>query len=147
MPKAGLILKLLATEQPPETSFEHVQAEAFAILDRSRLRRVADYIVTETAFDEQAFQWAHVDTMARRFKQHLRQILRHVDLAATRANASILEATQFLQATFEAGRPLLSANQKTVPTRFLPVRYNRYLYAQEKADLKRLLPDRYEFLG
>jgi TnpA family transposase len=146
LPKAGLILKLLTTEQPRETSFEQVQAEAFAILDRSRLNRVADYIVTETAFDEHAFLWAHVDVLARRFKAHLRPILHQVDLAATRANAPIVEATQFLQATFAARRPLVSANQKAVPTRFLPVRYNRYLYAQEKTALKRLLPDRYEFL-
>jgi len=147
LPKAGLVLRLFTREQvTPGTPFELVQAKAFAILDRRRLDRVADYIVTKTTFDERAFQWAHVEIMARRFKQHLRQILRHVDLAATRANAPILEAVQFLKTTFESHRSLLNVDQKAFPTRFIPVRYKRYLYVQEDAGPKQLIPDRYEFL-
>ena len=147
LPKAGLVLKLFTAEQvPPGTPFEHVQTTAFAILDRERLDRVADSLVTEATFDEQAFQWAHVDTMARRFKQHLRQILRHVDLAATRANMPILEAADFLKATFESSRSLLKVDQQAFPTRFIPVSSKRYLYVQEAVGPKQFIPDRYEFL-
>jgi hypothetical protein len=102
--------------------------------------------VTKATFDERDFQWAHVDSMARRFKQHLRQILCHVDLATTRANAPILEAVQFLKTTFESHRSLLNVDQKAFPTRCIPVRYKRYLYVQEDAGPKQLISDRYEFL-
>jgi len=147
LPKAGLVLRLFTGEQvTPGTPFEVVQAKAFAILDRRRLDRVADYIVTKATFDERDFQWAHVDSMARRFKQHLRQILCHVDLATTRANAPILEAVQFLKTTFESHRSLLNVDQKAFPTRCIPVRYKRYLYVQEDAGPKQLISDRYEFL-
>lgn len=111
LPKAGQVLKLFTAEQvPPGTPFERVQAQAFAILDRERLDRVADSLATEATIDEQAFQWAHVDSMARRFKQHLRPLLRHVALAATRANAPLLEAASFLKATFESSRSLMTVD-------------------------------------
>jgi TnpA family transposase len=69
-----------------------------------------------------------------------------VDLAATHANAPILAAVQFLKTLFASQRSLLNVDQKAFPTRFIPVRYKRYLYSQEDIRPKQLLPDRYEFL-
>ena len=68
------VFKLFTTDYAPETSFSHVQATAFTMLDRMRLAAVADYIAGEASFDETDLQWAHLDLMARRFKQHLRPI-------------------------------------------------------------------------
>jgi hypothetical protein len=148
LPKAGLVLKLFTGDEiAPDTSFDFVQAKAFAILDRRRMARVADYIVTKATFDERAFQWAHIDSMARRFKQHLRPILRQVDLAANHTNVPILMAAQFLKTTFASLRSLLKVAPKAFPTRFIPVREKRYLYAQENTGTKQIRLDRYEFLA
>jgi len=78
-----------------------VQEHAFALLDRQRLTHVAEYLVNETNCDELAFEWEHIDAMARRFKQHLRPLLRAVDLSATRVNAPIQEAISFLKTAFQ----------------------------------------------
>ncbi|CAA9372216.1 MAG: Transposase, partial [uncultured Chloroflexia bacterium] len=146
LPKAGRVLKLFLTDHTPETSFEAVQASAFAILERERLADIADYIATEASFDETAFQWEHIDSMARRFKQHLRPILRTVDLTATRVTAPILEAVQFLKETFLSDRSLHQSTPADIPTRCIPMRDTPYLYARDPAAGKALIPDRYEFL-
>lgn len=141
------MLKLLSTDQiTPTTPFVEVQGQAFALLERPRLDRVADYIVTQARFDETAFEWAHVDTLARRFKQHRRPLLRAVDLTAIRAQTPLLEAVRFLKASFAKDRPLRQVAAAAVPTRCIPVRLKRYLYEPDPAGGKRLLADRYEFL-
>ena len=152
LPKAGQVLKLFTTEYAQETSFRTVQAKAFAVLDRQRLAAVADYIAGEAGFDETALQWVRVDMMARRFKQHLRPILRAIDLSATRVNAPVLEAVQFLKLAFQKDRPLRLIDPADIPCRFIPIRDKRYLYhrspsdTRDNADHKQIIPDRYEFL-
>jgi len=140
------VLTLFLADHAPETSFATVQATAFAILERDRLAGIADYIAMEASFDEMAFQWAHIDTMARRFKQHLRPILRTVDLTATRVTAPILEAVQVLKDTFGNDRSLRQIDPADLPTRCIPVRDKPYLYARDAVAGKAFLPDRYEFL-
>jgi TnpA family transposase len=146
LPKAGLILKLFTTNHAPDIPFTAVQAKAFAMLDPRRLARVAEYIANEARVDETAFHWAHIEAMARRFKQHLRPIIRAVDLAALRVSAPILEAIQFLKTTFAHDRSLRQLDPADFPTYCLPVRDKRYLYDRDQAGHKALIPDRYEFL-
>jgi TnpA family transposase len=146
LPKAGRVLKLFLDDQAPETPFATVQATAFAILARDRLADIADYIATEASFDETAFQWQHIDTIARRFKQHLRPILRTVDLTATRLTAPILEAVQFLKEMFASARSLRQSDPTDLPSRCIPMRDKPYLYARATAAGKAFIPDRYEFL-
>lgn len=146
LPKAGSVLKLFISNHDPDTPLATVQAKAFAMLERQRLERLADYMVTNASFDETAFQWSHIDTLDRRFKQHLRPILRAVPFAATRVNAPILEAVEFLTTAFEKGRPLSQLDPATFPTHFIPVRHTRYVYGQGTDGSKQIIPDRYEFL-
>lgn len=146
MPKAGAVLKLFTTDHDPDTAFRTVQAKAFAILERQRLDRLADYIASEASFDETAFQWEHIDTMARRFKQHLRPLIRAVPFAALRDTAPILEAVQLLKTTCESNRSLRQIDVADIPTRCIPARDKRYLYDRDQAGHKQLIPDRYEFL-
>jgi TnpA family transposase len=74
LPKAGAVLKLFTAEQAaaPTTPFGIVQAQAFTILDRSRLDRVADHLAHATRFDEIALQWVHGDKLALQFKRNRR---------------------------------------------------------------------------
>lgn len=154
LPRAGQVLKLFTIDYAPETSFRAVQATAFTMLDPMRLAAVADYIAREASFDEIDLQWAHLDLIARRFKQHLRPILRAVDLVATRANTPILEAAQFLKMAFQKDRSLQQIDQEDFPTHFMPIRDKRYLYQRHHRDRdatgaaghKQIIPDRYEFL-
>lgn len=153
--KAGQVLKLFTDDGIGEnTPFQAVQTQAFAILDRQKLARTADQIATNASFDETAFQWGHIDTLAHQFKRHLRPILLAVDFAASRARGTpddpLLEAMQFLQAALRQERPLVQSARNAFPTRFIPTNLKRYLYAQDEPrsprTQKRLLPDRYEFL-
>ncbi len=145
--KAGQILKLFTSDQIAATTpFQAVRSAAFAILDRHKLDQIADYISTKVHVDELAVQWAHVDQQATRLKRHLRPILMAVDVTATRADAPLLEAVQFLKTTFEKGRSLGQVASDTFPTQFMPVRLKRYLYAPDQSGQKRLMGDRYEVL-
>jgi len=146
LPKAGEVLKLFTAEYERNTPFCTVQEKAFALLDRQRLTRVADYISNEANCDEMAFEWEHIDSMARRFKQHLRPLLRTIDLSTTRVNAPIQEAIQFLKAAFQKDRSLRQIESGDFPTDFFPVREKRYLYQRNETDQKHIIPDRYEFL-
>ena len=140
------MLKLFTADYELNTPFCTVQEKAFAILDRQRLTSLADSMVNEASFDEIAFEWEHIDSMARRFKQHLRPLFRTVDLSATRVNAPIQEAIQFLKTAFQKDRPLRQIESVDFPTDFFPVRDKRYLYQRHEADRKQIIPDRYEFL-
>jgi hypothetical protein len=127
LPKAGEVLKLFTAEYEHTTPFCTVQEQAFALLDQQRLTRVAEYLVNEASCDEIAFEWEHIDSMARRFKQHLRPLFRAVDLSATRVNAPIQEAIHFLKTAFQQDRPLRQIDSGDFPTDFFPARDKRYL--------------------
>jgi len=146
LPKAGDVLKLFTVDHPPDTAFSTIQAKAFTMLERQRLERIADYIASDGSFDEIAFQWEHIDQLARRFKQHLRPLIRAVPLAALRTTAPLLEAIEFLKTTFEYNRSLRQIDPAAVPTRCIPIRDKRYLYDHDPAGRKQLISDRYEFL-
>jgi len=147
MPKVGQILKLFTSNQIPATTpFQTVRSAAVAILNRQKLASLADYISTKVHVDELALHWAHVEGQASWLKRHLRPILLAVDLTASRADAPLLEAVQFLKTTFAQGRSLGQVAPDSFPTQFMPVRLKRYLYAPNKSGQKRLIPDRYEVL-
>ncbi len=146
LPKAGEVLKLFTAEYEHHMPFCTVQEKAFALLDRQRLTSVADYLVNEASCDEIAFEWEHIDSMARRFKQHLRPLFRAVDLSATRVHAPIQEAIHFLKTAFHKDRPLHQIDSGDFPTDFFPAREKRYLYQRNETDEKHIIPDRYEFL-
>lgn len=149
--KAGRVLKLFTDEEiEADTPFQAVQAQAFTILERQQLARIADQIANDARFDETAFQWDHIDSLAHQFKRHLRPILLAVDLAASQVPGThrvpLLAAVHFLQAAFDTEKPLSQYTVSQFPTRCIPANLTRYLYAQDAQGHKRLLPDRYEFL-
>ena len=105
--KVGQILKLFTTDEIAEdTPFQQVQSQAFAILERQKIDRVADYIATQVRFDETAFQWDYIDQAARQFKLYLRPILHAVEFAASPPFDAVIEAVDFLKDAFEKGRTL-----------------------------------------
>ena len=144
--KAGQVLKLFTDDSIPENaSFQSVQATAFGILDRQKLAFVAEHIVAEATFDETAFQWEHIDTLAQGFKCNLRPVLQAVEFASAPGHAPVLEALQFLKAAIQKGKPLSQYRSDAFPMQCIPDATKRYLYAAGD-DGGQLLPDRYEFL-
>lgn len=146
--KAGSVLQLFLTDPPPPSpSFQTVQAQAFALLDRERLARVATYLTTRAPVDEQALQWAAIEAMHQGWKPTLRPLIRAAELSTTRADAPLLEAVRFITHTLEADHSLRQCDPETFPSRWIPVRQKRYLYTQTPAEPRRLIADRYEFLA
>src|SRR5258708_2516795 len=78
--------------------------------------------------------------------QHLRPLFRAIDLSATRVNAPIQDATQFLKTVFQKDRSLRQIESDDFPTDCFSVREKRYLYQRDETDEKHIIPDRYEFL-
>ncbi|GAA5531250.1 DUF4158 domain-containing protein [Herpetosiphon gulosus] len=146
LPKAGRILKLFTTNHPPDVLASTIQDHAFAILERSRIEQVAEYLTTNARFDEVAFQWDHIQTMSQRFKPPLRPILRLVEFASLRLHDPVLEAVCFLKQVWDQNRRLSQVNPDAIPMRFIPKHLRRYLYQVTTDGTKQIIPDRYEFL-
>ncbi len=134
--KVGQILKLFTTDEIAEdTPFQQVQSQAFAILERQKIDRVADYIATQVRFDETAFQWDYIDQAARQFKLYLRPILHAVEFAASPPFDAVIEAVDFLKDAFEKGRTLSQSPAHAFPTRFIPDNQRRYIFTSFEDDL------------
>jgi TnpA family transposase len=145
--KVGQILKLFTTDEIAEdTPFQQVQSQAFAILERQKIDRVADYIATQVRFDETAFQWDYIDQAARQFKLYLRPILHAVEFAASPPFDAVIEAVDFLKDAFEKGRTLSQSPAHAFPTRFIPDNQRRYIFTQAANGQRVVTADRYEFL-
>jgi hypothetical protein len=129
-----------------QTPFQEVQAQAFRILARPTLDVVADHMATNARFDENALQWAHIDTLAPQFKRHLRPIVLAIDFAASSARHALIDAVRFLKTTFQKGRPLSQYPAEALPVRCIPETVKRYLYVSETQESRRRLLDRYELL-
>src|SRR5713226_4925721 len=105
--KAGQVLKLFTDDRiAADTPFHAVQSQAFQILERPQLDFIADHLVTHARFDETAFQWEHIDTLAPQFKRHLRPLVLAVEFSATSAHAPLLAAIQFLRTALPKGQAL-----------------------------------------
>ena len=140
--RAGEVLKIFTDDSiPTNTPFQDVQARAFSILDRDKIVDVADQIAKQAKFDEAAFQWEHVDKIARQIKLNLRPVLLNINFAAHQADDLLIEAVSFLKNAFLKGKPLGQYPSDEMPRRFVPDASKRYIHEQ-----KILSPDRYEFL-
>jgi TnpA family transposase len=147
MKKAGQVLKIFTDNSiATNTPFQDIQARAFSILERKKLMTVADQIASDAKFDETAFQWEHVDKLARSFKRHLRPILLMVDFVSSLTNDPLVEAINFMKLAFIKNRPLGQYPPNILPSQFISDSIKRYLYRQNVDEQKTLLVDRYEFL-
>ena len=145
--KAGHVLHLFTDDRiADETPFKEVRAHAFQILARDQLAGMAAHLAGTTRFDETAFQWDRVETLAPQFKRHLRPVLLAVEFAAPSPHHPLLEAVQFLTTAFQKGKPLSHYPPEQFPVRGIPESLKRYLYGTNPHGHKYLLPDRYEFL-
>ena len=91
-------MKLFTDDTITETTtFDEVQTKAFEILERPKLAFLAEHIATQASFGEIAFQWEHIDTLARQFKCNLRPILHAIEFASVSGQAPVLKALQFLK--------------------------------------------------
>jgi len=73
-------------------------------------------------------------------------LLRHLPLAGQRQDADLLEAIDFLKACFDEGRSLVRCRFEQIPKAFIPQSAKPYLYEKDADGLRRIHPDKYEFL-
>ena len=145
--KAGQVLKLFTDDSIAEsTPFSTVKATAFSILERQKIDFIADHITKNAQFDETAFAWEHIDSLAHQFKRHLRPILLAIDFATSQAHASLIESVDFLKEKFQQRKSLGQYPSNAFPIRFIPDKTKRYLYTSDTHGQKHLLVNRYEFL-
>jgi TnpA family transposase len=146
--KAGQVLKLFTDEQiSPETPFGEVREKAFDILGQQAMDRIAATFAGDMRYDEIELRWEYLDKISMRVKLNLRPILTAVDFAALPTSTDLLEAVRFLQKIFLQEISFQQIPSAKFPTRFIPEKYNRYLYRPAgNSKQKQIIPDRYEFL-
>ena len=142
----GQILDLFLDDSIADSvSFGEIKRRAFSILERDKIRRAADFIGAHS-IDVTALEWEFVANLAPMFKTHLRPLLRHLPLAGQRQDADLLEAIDFLKACFDEGRSLARCRFEQIPKAFIPQSAKPYLYEKDADGLRRIHPDKYEFL-
>lgn len=147
LPKAGRVLKLFTDDRiAPETPFEEVQTQAFEVLGRLQMERLAIRLTEESPLDETEFQWQYLEEQENRFKRRVRPILRALELTMTSPCDPLLEALRFLQAALSRHKSLRTYPQEDLPLRWIPDHHRRYLYGVGRQGQRQLLVDRYEFL-
>ena len=139
----GEILKFfLNPDIADNVSFGEIRAKAFRLLDRDKMRTVSTFI-GGSGFDEEEFQWQHLDNLSVSFKKTLRQIVRVLDLNGHRDGTDLLEAVAFVQDCFGSGKILRRMPDTAFPVGFLTKSLQKHLY--RGTGPQKLIPDRYEF--
>jgi TnpA family transposase len=146
--KAGQVLYLLINtdDMPDDNSISQLREKAYRIINRTELDTVAHQLTQQSAMDEVAFWWQHLDTLERSFKLSLRPIIRVITLEGTTSVSPLLAAIQFLQQIFIKKHALTQYDEGELPLDIIPAHLKRYLYGRDEQNKKQLLVDRYEFL-
>jgi len=146
----GKILDLfLNTDIEDSVNFGEVRAKAFEVLSREQIKIVSTFIGANS-FDEEEFQWQHLEQLSGSFKKNLRQIIRILDFKSHNEGSSLIDAAVFLQACFDQGKILRRVAEANFPVDFVSASSKKYLYTKPGdstigKSAKKLNPDRYEF--
>ncbi|MGP6192138.1 MAG: Tn3 family transposase [Vulcanimicrobiaceae bacterium] len=127
------------------TSFGEVKRRAFVILEREKMKRMAQFI-GEQSFDTTAIEWDFIASLAPTFKLNLRPLLLQLPLTGHREDHALMEAIAFLKASFKKGKPLSGYRFDQLPKAFISYGMKAYLYEKDGAGRRRVHPDKYEFL-
>jgi TnpA family transposase len=123
-------------------SFGEIRERAFELLAREKMVNVTTFI-NSTGFDEEEYQWQHLESLSGSIKRNLRQIIRAIDFNSHGEEAPLIEAITFLQLNFEQGRILRRLPKANFPTSFLTNALKKYVYTD--ATPVSLMAERYEF--
>ncbi len=123
-------------------SFGEIRERAFQLLERDKMKSVTTFI-NSSGFDDEEYQWQHLQSLSGSIKKNLRQIVRAIDFKSNIKEAPLIEAISFLQHSFETGRTLRRLSPSKFPTAFLPKALKKYIYAGNSPDS--LIAERYEF--
>src|ERR687891_387350 len=115
------------------------------ILERDKFQRVSQYM-NDQAFEDGVFEWEFIAALAPTFKQHLRPLLIQLSFAGHRGDDALIEAIEFLKASFDKGKSLNRYRLEQIPQAFVPQGMKPCLYEADENGQKRIHPDKYEFL-
>ncbi len=141
--KTGKILEFfLSPDIDDSLSFGEIRERAFELLARERIVNITTFI-NSTGFDEEEYQWQHLESLSGSIKRNLRQIVRAIDFKSHGEETPLIEAITFLQLSFEQGRTLQRRSKANFPTGFLTNALKKYVYVD--AAPAGLIAERYEF--
>ena len=146
--KAGQVLKLMVDPQqyPDDTPLAVLREHAFGIIDQQTLEQVANRLTHTPVLDETAFQWQHIDTLARQFKLSLRPIIRVLHLEMAEAATPLQNALQFLRTACNRQQSLYQYDPEDFPMGCVAPALKKYLYPVDANGKRQLQVDRYEFM-
>jgi len=152
MAKASKVLNLFVDDKiPDDTAFGEVKKRAFSILAKDKFTLVTQYI-SKAEFNETAFEWKEVESLAREFKKNLRQLLLNLQLQSTGRNDPLMEAVDFLRMNIGNKRSLSTIKSDLFPQAFIGNKLRRYIIQKNRSEkhcpnkVMEVSPDRYEFL-
>lgn len=139
----GKILEFfLSPDIDDQLSFGEIRERAFQLLAREKMVNVTTFI-NSAGFDEEEYQWQHLQSLSGSIKKNVRQIVRAIDFKSNAEETPLIEATTFLQANFELGRVIRRISTSKFPTGFLTKALKKYVYADSTPGS--LIAERYEF--
>jgi hypothetical protein len=124
----GKILDLfLNTDIEDNINFGEVRAKAFQVMSREQMKVVSAFIGSNS-FDEEEFQWQHLEQLSGSFKKNLWQVIRMIDFKSHTERSSFIDAAIFLQSCFDQGRILRHVPESNYPVDFIATSLKKYLY-------------------
>ncbi len=139
----GKILEFfLSPDIDDSLSFGEIRERAFQLLAREKMVSVTTFI-NSTGFDEEEYQWQHLESLSGSIKKNMRQIVRAIDFKSHAEETPLIEAITFLQLNFELGRNLRRRKKTSFPIGFLTNALKKYVYAEKTP--ASLIAERYEF--
>lgn len=122
--------------------FGEIRNQAFQVMDKEQMANISAFVAS-TGFDEDEYQWQHLEALSATIKKNIRQIVKAIDFKAHSGNANLLQAITFLQDIFEKGKILRQIARELFPTDFIGKSLKKYVFMGK--GIERLNAERYEF--
>ena len=142
--RAGKIFDLFTDKTVPD---DKLRPKAFKIVAEAKFPLLKAHVTQD--FDEKEFRWDYYKNEARTISTNLRPIIKVLEFSSNEVNHSLIQALNFLKATWQSKKSLNQVKTDKFPTDCIPKYLESYLYdtvtAEEKSQ-KSLNVEAYEFM-
>ena len=142
--KAGKIFDLFTDKTVAD---DKLRPKAFKIVAEAKFPLLKAHVTQD--FDEKEFRWDYYKNEARTISTNLRPIIKVLEFSSDEVNHPLIQALNFLKATWQSKKSLNQVKADKFPTDCIPKYLESYVYdtvtAEEKSQ-KSLNVEAYEFM-
>lgn len=142
--KAGKIFDLFPDKTVAD---DKLRPKAFKIVPEEKFSILKAHVTQD--FDEKGFCWDYYKKASRTISTNLRPIIKVLEFSSDEVNHPLIQALNFLKATWKSNKSLTQVKMDTFPTDCIPKYLESYIYdtvTAVKKSQKSLNVEAYEFM-